>query len=454
MNGREQYADSTKDMPAVDLELIRLLTDQVADLTTDFDRLSFEEILALAPAILRSLLGVARLQISREHEQPAAMTLHRGEQLLANGSRIYTSYYIGPPEPIWFSVFGFSGEPNDALLLNLFFDRLLQALHTAGYSEELQRQARRSWLTGLHWGTRLEEVLQNLTPSLTPMVLLVLELHDRSKRQGSHEWQLQLRSFAQGLRLALTEEDDAYQLDNGLLAVLTPERELSRVESTVQRLSPSVRSAYAQSGEASGMGLLELAMNRLSGRSRRNVRVQARNLSGKVGQYPVEIHCGAGSAKTMLEQMTQDWHFVSPVSLVMDLPAGFALKALPKVSRPVLVITDGASRGYMDDLTDMEPDGLVFGTLDSSELRRQLERLANGERVYSGPILERSPLFPREREVWRLVAQGLDNADIAEQLGIGERTVANYFTSLKDKLHVATRCAVALSYWGKLRHDQ
>jgi CRISPR-associated protein Csx14 len=44
-------------------------------------------------------------------------------------------------------------------------------------------------------------------------------------------------------------------------------------------------------------------------------------------------------------------------------------------------------------------------------------------------------LTPAEREVVRLACQGLDNAAISRQLHKSEKTVANQFTSIYDKLH-------------------
>jgi DNA-binding NarL/FixJ family response regulator len=54
------------------------------------------------------------------------------------------------------------------------------------------------------------------------------------------------------------------------------------------------------------------------------------------------------------------------------------------------------------------------------------------------------PLTPREVEVLRLVAQGLDNAAIARQLTITRRTVQNHVSSIYGKLHVITRTEAAL----------
>jgi DNA-binding CsgD family transcriptional regulator len=48
-------------------------------------------------------------------------------------------------------------------------------------------------------------------------------------------------------------------------------------------------------------------------------------------------------------------------------------------------------------------------------------------------------LSPREREVLRLITEGLGNAAIAERLSISEKTVRNHVSNLFDKLGVWTR---------------
>ena len=48
-------------------------------------------------------------------------------------------------------------------------------------------------------------------------------------------------------------------------------------------------------------------------------------------------------------------------------------------------------------------------------------------------------LSPREREVLRLISAGLANAEIAERLGISEKTVRNHVSNLFDKLGVWSR---------------
>jgi len=52
----------------------------------------------------------------------------------------------------------------------------------------------------------------------------------------------------------------------------------------------------------------------------------------------------------------------------------------------------------------------------------------------------------RQFRVIELVAQGLKNREIAEDLGIGEHVVRNYLSKIYDKIGVSNRVELALWY--------
>jgi NarL family two-component system response regulator LiaR len=56
-------------------------------------------------------------------------------------------------------------------------------------------------------------------------------------------------------------------------------------------------------------------------------------------------------------------------------------------------------------------------------------------------------LSDRELEVLRLIADGLTNAEIAERLVIGEKTVKSHVSNILGKLHLADRTQAAVFAW-------
>ena len=54
------------------------------------------------------------------------------------------------------------------------------------------------------------------------------------------------------------------------------------------------------------------------------------------------------------------------------------------------------------------------------------------------------PLTEREMETLRLLAQGLSNQEISEELTISERTVGKHVSNILEKLHLANRTQAAL----------
>jgi NarL family two-component system response regulator LiaR len=103
--------------------------------------------------------------------------------------------------------------------------------------------------------------------------------------------------------------------------------------------------------------------------------------------------------------------------------------------------------GYL--LKDSGPDALVQAIRQvnrgESSLHPQIARKLMQElaRPATQPPTA-DPLTPREVEVLRLLAQGLGNQEIADQLVISEPTVRSHVSNILSKLHLASRTQAAL----------
>lgn len=106
-------------------------------------------------------------------------------------------------------------------------------------------------------------------------------------------------------------------------------------------------------------------------------------------------------------------------------------------------------------LKDVTPEGLVAAVrliaagdalLAPSITRRLVERFARPQPVLQGGSAV-SELTPRERDVLRLLARGLSNAEIAHELVVTEATVKTHVAHLLPKLGLRDRVqAVVFAY--------
>jgi two-component system, NarL family, response regulator LiaR len=106
------------------------------------------------------------------------------------------------------------------------------------------------------------------------------------------------------------------------------------------------------------------------------------------------------------------------------------------------------------------------------ELAEAVRKAARGEAVLHPRIAARvvqelhgarteafnpfSDLSERELEVLRLIADGMGNGEIAQQLVISEKTVKSHVSNILSKLHVADRTQAAVYAWreGVMRREE
>jgi two-component system response regulator DevR len=79
--------------------------------------------------------------------------------------------------------------------------------------------------------------------------------------------------------------------------------------------------------------------------------------------------------------------------------------------------------------------------LDPGVTSRVLERLRSGKHLLRDERLAR--LSPQEERILGLVADGLTNKQIGDRLGLAEKTVKNYMSSVLTKLRVGRRAEAA-----------
>jgi two-component system, NarL family, response regulator DevR len=79
--------------------------------------------------------------------------------------------------------------------------------------------------------------------------------------------------------------------------------------------------------------------------------------------------------------------------------------------------------------------------LDPAVTKGVFDRLRKGKHLLQDEKLAR--LSPQEERILALVADGLTNGQIGEELGLAEKTVKNYVSSILAKLEVARRAEAA-----------
>jgi DNA-binding NarL/FixJ family response regulator len=119
-------------------------------------------------------------------------------------------------------------------------------------------------------------------------------------------------------------------------------------------------------------------------------------------------------------------------------------------SQTVFGLLEAGAAGYV--LKDEALETLVRAVRTAAQgqswlspaVARQVVGRAVGQAASQPPKLPPLRLTPREIEVLQLLAQGLDNAAIAQRLVLTKRTVQNHVSNIYGKLGVTTRTEAAL----------
>lgn len=153
---------------------------------------------------------------------------------------------------------------------------------------------------------------------------------------------------------------------------------------------------------------------------------------------------------------------LQPQLILMDLqmPHGDGLSAIREITAThphihILVVTMFQDDDSVFAALRAGARGYVLKDMDDPELSRAILAVGHGDAIFSAALAARvmtfltarSPAttsrFPEltasERKVLQLMARGLNNHTIAQQLTLSPKTVRNYTSAIFSKLHVADR---------------
>src|SRR5690606_4288936 len=111
----------------------------------------------------------------------------------------------------------------------------------------------------------------------------------------------------------------------------------------------------------------------------------------------------------------------------------------------VIILTTFARPGYFERARKANVSGYLLKDSPSEELASSIRAVMDGRKIYSTELVdmaldeEKNPLTDREIEVIRMIAEGKNTKEIAEQLYLSNGTVRNYVSMILDKLDVSNR---------------
>ena len=185
------------------------------------------------------------------------------------------------------------------------------------------------------------------------------------------------------------------------------------------------------------------------------------------GEPDIEVVAVAGTGREAVAQATR----FDPDVVLMDIrmPEMDGLEATRRIlaadaSARVLVLTTFNLDEYVYEALGAGASGFVLKDDPPESLIAAVRTIAGGEALLSPTVtqavirqfarLHRTPppdavasLTSREFEVFRLISQGLSNAEIGEALFISDTTVKTHVTRLLSKLQLRDRAqAIVLAY--------
>ena len=170
-----------------------------------------------------------------------------------------------------------------------------------------------------------------------------------------------------------------------------------------------------------------------------------------LAQGGIEVVARARDGEEALEKIEQRKPQVALVDVRMPKLGGIELARLAQRSTPetgIVLYTGYGDRAQLTEALDAGVRGFVLKEAPMDDLLRALRSVAEGG-TYVDPVLAGAlassmsskvqQLTQRERDVLRLLADGLTNEEIGKRLFISAETVRTHVRKAMDKLDADTR---------------
>jgi DNA-binding NarL/FixJ family response regulator len=144
-----------------------------------------------------------------------------------------------------------------------------------------------------------------------------------------------------------------------------------------------------------------------------------------------------GGGLVATERLAREAPHVAVLVLTMSAEDASVTAALRAGARGYLV--KGASRGEVERALQTVAEG---GVVVGASVARRVAALIGG--TADARPRDLADLSAREREVLELMAQGLDNGEIARRLFLSPKTVRNVVSAIFGKLRTSDRVQVVL----------
>jgi D-alanyl-D-alanine carboxypeptidase/D-alanyl-D-alanine-endopeptidase (penicillin-binding protein 4) len=168
-------------------------------------------------------------------------------------------------------------------------------------------------------------------------------------------------------------------------------------------------------------------------------------VAGVWGRHELYVHslvallASGGAHVRVLEQAPGRTAVRELQLLFAESPLSSELESLSSLGPPVIVIQDRAEPEDVLAAMALGASGVLRKNATLAELSLAIAAVVRGEADLA-PV----DLTPRQRQVLGLIAEGLDNAEIARRLGISTRTARAHVSSVLERLGVQNRTQAAV----------